>query len=126
MTNFNTAALRELLAKAAGMTVVDVWPLDAGDFEPDAHNWKPGHREYFAAAVNALPTLLDAADRLARIEAVIGSADPEAIALAILNSDRAMAGLPPTDNRANCPDSDGYVTNATAALAALRELIGGV
>ncbi len=93
---------------------------------PNARDWSARNREAQKSA-DAIIAILNgrnshAADRLARIEAVV--VDPETIALAILNSDRAMAGLPPTDSRANCPDSDGYVTNATAALAALRELIG--
>lgn len=43
----------------------------------------------------------------------------ERVALAILNSDRAMAGFPPMDSRDNIPDSDGYVVNADAALTAI-------
>ena len=44
----------------------------------------------------------------------------ERIALAILNSDRAMAGLPAAESRDEMPDSDGYVVNARAVLAALN------
>ncbi len=44
--------------------------------------------------------------------------DVETVALAILNSDRMMAGLSPVSSRDNIPDSDGYVTNAAAALSA--------
>lgn len=43
----------------------------------------------------------------------------ERVALAILNSDREMAGLGPIESCFNVPDSDGYVVNARAALAAM-------
>ncbi|GGP00883.1 hypothetical protein [Stakelama pacifica] len=36
----------------------------------------------------------------------------EEVALALLNDDRAAAGLPPVASRDNVPDSDGYVRNA--------------
>lgn len=45
----------------------------------------------------------------------------ERVALAILNSDREMAGLGPVCSRLNVPESDGYVVNAIAALKALRD-----
>jgi len=45
----------------------------------------------------------------------------ERVALAIINSDRAAAGLPHAPSRENIPDSDGYVRNAVAALNAMRE-----
>lgn len=48
----------------------------------------------------------------------------EVVALAILNSDREMRGLPPVDSRADIPDSDGYVRNAEAAIKAV-EVFGG-
>lgn len=43
----------------------------------------------------------------------------ERVALAILNSDREMRGLHPLTSRENVPDSDGYVTNARAAINAI-------
>lgn len=48
----------------------------------------------------------------------------EAVALAILNSDRGMRGLDPLESRENVPDSDGYVTNATAAITAYEAVSG--
>lgn len=45
----------------------------------------------------------------------------ERVALAILNSDREMAGLWPVCSRLNVPESDGYVVNAIAVLKALRD-----
>jgi Lar family restriction alleviation protein len=66
-----------------------------------------------------------AADKLARWQAVLASDDAvERVALAILNSDRAMRGHPPVPSREVIVDSDGYVTNARAAIAALVALMG--
>ena len=48
----------------------------------------------------------------------------EAVALAILNSDRGMRGLDPLESRENVPDSDGYVTNATAAITTYEAVSG--
>lgn len=48
--------------------------------------------------------------------------DREAIALALLNSDRGMAGFPPVTSRASIPDSDGYLVNADAILALLHPI----
>ncbi len=45
----------------------------------------------------------------------------EELALVLINSDRAMHGLPPVKSRDNIPDSDGYVENAKAVLKAMRE-----
>ena len=45
----------------------------------------------------------------------------EAIAVAIVNSDRIAGGWPPVESRDDIPDSDGYVRNATAALTAITE-----
>lgn len=45
--------------------------------------------------------------------------DLEKLALAILNSDRQMAGWPTAESRENIPYSDGYVVNAKAVLSAL-------
>ena len=50
----------------------------------------------------------------------------EAVALAILNSDRGMRGLDPLESRENVPDSDGYVTNATAAITTYEAVSGVV
>lgn len=84
-----------------------------------------GGSEYLGALLKAAPALLDAADRLARVEAVLASDEAvERVALAVLNSDRIAAGLMPQPNRDNIPDSDGYVTNARAAIAALAQMVG--
>ena len=48
----------------------------------------------------------------------------EAVALAILNSDRGMRGLDPLESREHVPDSDGYVTNATAAITTYEAVSG--
>lgn len=45
----------------------------------------------------------------------------EQVALALLNSDRAMAGFPPVETRDNIPDSGGYLVNADAAIAAVLD-----
>ena len=46
----------------------------------------------------------------------------EAIALTILNSDRKASGWPPVESREGIPDSEGYVRNARAIIAALPKL----
>ena len=48
----------------------------------------------------------------------------EAVELAILNSDRGMRGLDPLESRETVPDSDGYVTNATAAITTYEAVSG--
>lgn len=45
----------------------------------------------------------------------------QAIALAILNSDRRAGGWPAVESRDGIPDSEGYVRNAQAALTAITE-----
>lgn len=40
----------------------------------------------------------------------------EEVALGLLNSDRAMAGLPPVSSRVGIRDSEGYVVNARAII----------
>jgi hypothetical protein len=67
---------------------------------------------------NAAPALLDAADRLARIEAVMGSDEAvERVAFVFADKLADLLGL-----SLSASHSDKA---ATAALAALRELIGG-
>lgn len=48
--------------------------------------------------------------------------EAERLALVLINDDRAAAGLQPVSSRDTIPDSDGYVRNAQAILAALRPL----
>lgn len=43
--------------------------------------------------------------------------DRERLALALVNSDREMAGLPPVESRETISNSDGYCINADAILA---------
>lgn len=45
----------------------------------------------------------------------------EEVALAILNSDRGAGGWPPLASRDNVPDSEGYVRNARAVVAAVLD-----
>lgn len=49
----------------------------------------------------------------------------EAVALGLLNSDRAMAGLPPVKSREGIRDSDGYVVNARAIIPIVQKAVEG-
>ncbi len=68
---------------------------------------------------NAAPALFDAADRLARVEAVLGSEEAVEVVARAVGVDKTGRGLRPGEWR-------GWEDAATAALAALRELIGEV
>jgi len=45
----------------------------------------------------------------------------ERVALVLLNDDRQAAGLPTVPSRDNIPDSEGYVRNARAVVAAVLD-----
>lgn len=79
---------------------------------------------YGTALDNAAPALLDAADRLARIEAVMGGVEAvERVALALVNKELWIECRAPI-SKFEVGTGGNYRQLATAALAALRELIG--
>lgn len=69
------------------------------------------------AVLNALPDLIIAARAGERIAELRTEEGVEALALAILNSDRTMRGFAAQLSRDTIPDSDGYVINARAVIA---------
>lgn len=104
---------------------VELW--EAADAAFDA--WPDGnaHRASHAAALSIQRAFEEREWKLREAATTQPSGDVvEAVALAILNSDRGMRGLDPLESRENVPDSDGYVTNATAAITTYEAVSGVV